>query len=173
EAVATHIGQANESLATMSSQVAEQERASQRMIAEIDRGLALIDQRFTELASHGDERAHHFLDSLTRARTELDALSAQAANQDGAIGSLADRTATLRESIGRLAEDLREQVGTAIGEAQSSADRLDEVTTAVKPDLDSMRDAAAEATDRLSATAGHIVEQQEGFAALLASLDDG
>ena len=27
------------------------------MIAEIDRGLALIDQRFTELAANGDERA--------------------------------------------------------------------------------------------------------------------
>jgi DNA repair exonuclease SbcCD ATPase subunit len=173
EAVAAHIGTANESLATLSSQVAEQERASQRMIAEIDRGLAMIDQRFTELASNGDERANHFLDSLTRARTELDSLSAQAVDQDGAIGALADRTASLRESIGRLADDLRDQVGTAIGEAQSGADRLVEVTSAVKPDLDSMRDSAVEASDRLSTTAEHIAEQQQRFAALLASLDDG
>src|SRR4029079_3176212 len=98
----------NDSLANLSTQVAEQERASQRMIAEIDRGLALIDQRFTELASHGDERANHFLESLTRARTELDALSEQATNQDGAIGSLAEQTASLRETIGRIAEEMRE-----------------------------------------------------------------
>ena len=35
--------------------------------------------------------------SLTRARTELDALAPQAGAQDNAIGSLADRTAALRE----------------------------------------------------------------------------
>jgi len=173
DALATNIGRANESLSALSGQVAEQERASQRMIAEIDRGLALIDQRFTELASHGDERANHFLESLTRARTELDALSAQASNQDGAIGALADRTGALRETISQLADDLRDNIGTAIGEAQGGADRLVEVASTVKPELGWMRDAAIEASERMTSTAAHIAEQQERFAALLASLDDG
>src|SRR5215213_5335683 len=173
EALGANINRATDSLATLSGQVAEQERASQRMIAEIDRGLAMIDQRFTELAWHGDERANHFLESLTRARTELDTLSAQAASQDGAIGSLADRTAALRESIGRLADELRDQVGTAIGEAQGGADRLAETTSAVKPELGWVRDAAIEASERMTATATEIGEQQDRFAALLASVDDG
>ena len=173
DAIATNIGRANESLASLSSQVAEQERASQRMIAEIDRGLALIDQRFTELSSNGDERANHFLESLTRARGELDALSAQAANQDGAIGSLAERTTALRDSIGKLAEELRDNVGAAIGEAHGSAERLAEVTNTVKPELSWMRDAAVEASDRMTETAAHIGEHQDRFTALLASLDDG
>ena len=89
----SNIDHANSSLENLSGRVAEQDRASQRMIAEIERGLALIDERFTELASHGDERANHFLESLTRARTELDTLAAQAGTQDNAIGALADRTA--------------------------------------------------------------------------------
>ena len=72
----------------------------------------IIDQRFTELASHGDERANHFLGSLTRARTELDTLAAEAGNQDGAIGSLAERTSALRESLGRLADEIRDGVGS-------------------------------------------------------------
>jgi DNA repair exonuclease SbcCD ATPase subunit len=173
QALTTNIGHAKESLTALSGQVAEQERASQRMIAEIDRGLALIDQRFTELASHGDERANHFLDSLTRARTELDALSAQAANQDGAIGALAERTGTLRETISQLADDLRENIGTAIGEAQGGTDRLADAASKVKPELGWMRDAAIEASDRMTATAAHIAEQQERFTALLTSLDDG
>jgi hypothetical protein len=173
EALATNIGNANQSLAALSSQVAEQERASQRMIAEIDRGLALIDQRFTELASHGDERANHFLESLTRARTELDALSTQAVNQDGAIGTLAERTAALRESVDRLADELRESVGAAIGEAEGGAERLAVAASNVKPELDWLRDAAIEASERVTATAAHIAEQQDRFTALLASLDDG
>jgi len=173
ETLGGHIDRANDSLETLSSRVAEQERASQRMIAEIDRGLAMIDERFTELASHGDERANHFLQSLTRARTELDTLAAQAGDQDGAIGSLAERTTALRESIARLADEVRDSVGTALGEAQGSADRLAGVAATVKPELSWMRDAAVEASDRMSATAAEVAAQQDRFTALLASVDDG
>jgi len=173
EALTTNINQATGALANLSSQVAEQERTSQRMIAEIDRGLALIDDRFTELASHGDERANRFLESLTRARTELDALSEQATNQDGAIGSLAEQTATLRETIGRIAEEIRENVGSAISEAHGNTEQLVESARGVKPELEWLRDAAVEANDRMTATAAHIGEQQDRFTALLASVDDG
>ena len=173
ESLASNIDRANNSIGNLSGRVAEQERASQRMIAEIDRGLALIDERFTELASHGDERANHFLDSLTRARTELDTLAAQAGTQDSAIGALADRTTAVRNSIERLAEEIREGVGAAIGEAQRGADRLAESAQAAKPEISWMRDAAAEASERLSTTASQIAEQQDRLAALLASVDDG
>jgi hypothetical protein len=172
-ALASHVDRANNSLDGLSGRVSEQERASQRMIAEIDRGLALIDQRFTELAAHGDERANHFLQSLTRARTELDALAAQSGAQDDAIGTLAERTATLREHIDRLATDIREGVGVAIGEAQGGADRLADAAGAIKPEIGWVRDAAIEAESRLSVTAAHIGEQQDRFAALLASVDEG
>ena len=172
-ALASHVDRANSSLDGLSGRVSEQERASQRMIAEIDRGLALIDQRFTELAANGDERATHFLSSLTRARTELDALAAQSGAQDNAIGSLADRTSALREHIDRLAGEIRDGVGVAIGEAQGGADRLAAATTSIKPEIDWVRDAALEADQRISQTAAQIGEQQDRFAALLASVDDG
>jgi DNA repair exonuclease SbcCD ATPase subunit len=172
-ALASHVDRANSSLDGMSARVSEQERASQRMISEIDRGLALIDERFTELAAHGDQRANHFLTSLTRARTELDALAAQSGAQDNAIGTLADRTAALREHIDRLTADIREGVGTAIGEAQGGADRLAAAAGAIKPEIGWVRDAAVEADQRISQTAAQIGEQQDRFAALLASVDEG
>ena len=173
EALAANIDRANSSIEGLSNRVAEQDRASQRMIAEIDRGLALIDQRFSELSSQGDQRANHFLESLTRARTELDALAAEAGNQDGAIGSLAERTETLRDSINRLAGEIRDGVGTMIGEAQGSADRLAASAGAIRPEIGWIRDAAIEAGDRIAATGGQIGEQQERFAALLSSVDEG
>jgi uncharacterized phage infection (PIP) family protein YhgE len=173
EALASNLDQANTSLEGMAKRVAEQEQASQRMIAEIDRGLAMIDQRFTELASNGDERANHFLGSLTRARGELDTLAAMASSQDDAIGSLADRTATLRESIDRLTAEIREGVGIAIGEAQGGADRLAEVASVMRPEVGWIRDAAVEAGEQLSVTNSQIAEQQDRFAALLANVDDG
>lgn len=173
ESLAANIDRANTSIEGLSNRVAEQDRASQRMIAEIDRGLALIDQRFTELASQGDERANHFLASLTRARTELDALATDANTQDSAIGTLAERTESLRESISRLAGEIRDGVGTMLGEAQGGTERLLASTSAIRPEIGWIREAAIEASDRISATGGQIVEQQDRFAALLASVDDG
>jgi DNA anti-recombination protein RmuC len=173
ESLAANLDHANSSLGALSTRVAEQDRASQHMIAEIERGLALIDQRFTELAANGDERANRFLESLTRARAELDTLAAQTSTQDDAIGSLAERTAFLRDNIGRLASEIRDNVGIALGEAQGGADRLAEAATAAKPDIDWLRDATIEASDKLAATSAEIVQQRERFTTLLASVDNG
>jgi len=173
EALALNVDHANSSLAQLSDSVAEQERASQRMIAEIDRGLSMIDERFSELATNGDERANHFLNSLTRARNELDALAAQAGTQDGAIGSLAERTAALRESIDRLATEVRDEVSSALGEAQGRADRLIDTTGAMKPEIGWVRDAAIEAGSRMDSIGENIAGQQDRLAALLAAVDGG
>lgn len=173
ESLAANVDHANASLATLSERVAEQDRASQRMIAEINRGLAMIDERFGELATHGDERANRFLESLGRARTELDALAGQAGSQDVAIGAIAERATALRETVDRLAEEIRDSLGAAIGEAQGGTDRLAEAAVAVRPEVGWIRDVAVEAGERLSATGQTISEQQERFASLLASVDDG
>lgn len=173
ESLAANLDHATNSLEGLSTRVAEQDRASQKMIAEIERGLALIDERFTELAANGDERATHFLESLTRARADLDTLAAQASTQDSAIESLSERTAALRDSIDRLADQIRENVGTAIGEAQGSAERLTEAAALAKPEIAWLRDATAEAGEKLAATNAEIAAQRERFTALLSNVDTG
>jgi hypothetical protein len=173
EALASNLDHASSSLDGLTGRVAEQERASQRMIAEIDRGLGLIDQRFAQLATHGDERANHFLESLTRARTELDALAIQAGSQDDALGSLAERTNAIRDSIDRLTAEIREGTAIALGEAQWGAERLAESASALRPELNSIRDSVIEAADKLSLAGSDIHEQQQRFAALLGIVDSG
>ena len=173
ESLAANIDHASNSLHGLSARVAEQDRASQQMIAEIERGLALIDERFTELSANGDDRANRFLQSLSRARAELDTLAAHAGSQDDAIVSLADRTTTLRDSIARLAEEIRDGVGTAIGEAQGSADRLVQAASAAKPDIDWLRNATTETSDKLAATGVEMAQQRERFSGLIANVDQG
>lgn len=173
ESLAANLDHATSSLDGLSSRVSEQDRASRQMISEIERGLALIDQRFTELAANGDERANRFLQSLSRARAELDTLAAHATSQDDAIGSLAQRTGSLRDSIEQLTTEIRESLGIAIGEAQGGADRLVEAAAAAKPDIVWLRDATGDANEKLAATSLQIAEQRERFSDLLASLDSG
>ena len=173
ETLGTKIGQAGASLDGLSARVAEQERVSQRLFAEIDRGLSLIDERFAELASQGDERANHFLGSLTRARAELDGLAQQTGTQDNSIESLADRTAALRQGIDQLTAEIRDGLASAIGEAETGAERVLKATETAKPEIGWMRDAAHEASERITTSAAGIAEQQDRFAALLATIDDG
>ena len=173
EALASNLNHASASLEGLSARVAEQERASQHMIAEIERGLALIDERFTQLAANGDERANRFLESLTRARAELDTLASQTGSQDNALGSLAERTGALREQIDRLVSEIRDGLGSAIGQAHGATDELSRAAIAAKPEVEWMRDAAVEASERLSGTASAVAEQQDRLSALLASVDDG
>ena len=55
----------------------------------------------------------------------------------------------------------------AIGDAEAGAERLIRSTERIRPELDWMRDAAIEASDRIRASAAGIAEQQDRFAALL------
>ncbi len=173
EVLGAKIGQAGASLDGLSARVAEQERVSQRMFAEIDRGLTLIDGRFAELASQGDERANHFLGSLARARGELDALTQQTGSQDSSIEALAERTAALRLGIDQLAIDIREGLTGALGAAELGADRVMRAAETAKPEISWMRDAAVEASEQIAASGAGIAEQQDRMAALLATIDDG
>ena len=161
------------SVGELSARIAEQERASQRMIAEIDRGLALINERFTELSAQGDERANHFLGSLARARSELDTLAEQASAQDGAIGGLADRTAQLREGIDRLAAEIQGGLNSLLADAESGTERIHQAAGTAKPEIAWMRDAVTEAATQIEASNAGLADQQDRFAALLASLHDG
>ena len=172
ESLAANLEHANSSLAGLSSQVAEQDRASQQMIAEIDRGLAMIDQRFTELAANGDERANRFLGSLTRARSELDTLASTATTQDDAIGSLAERTQALRDSIERLASEIRDNVHVALEAAQERTALLAKTADEARPDIGWLCDATAQASAGLSATREQMAQQREHFSAILATVDE-
>ncbi|MEO5973071.1 MAG: hypothetical protein ABIP91_06890, partial [Sphingomicrobium sp.] len=134
DALGASISGASGAVDGLSARVTEQERAAQHMLAEIDRGLALIDQRFAELASNGDERANHFLGSLTRARAELDLLAEQAGSQDGALEGLAQRTDALRAGIERLSADINDGLKSALGDSEAGAARLVALTGAARPE---------------------------------------
>src|SRR3990170_7582967 len=169
----SRLASAGTSLDTLTARVAEQERASQRMIADLDIGLAALDQRFATLASDGDVRAAAMMGALARTRSELEALVQQSDTSDIAVEELANRTAALRQGIETLSVEVREGLAGALGEAESGANRLLAVTEAAKPEIAWMREASIEASERIAASGQGIDAQQDRFAALLASLDEG
>jgi hypothetical protein len=173
ETLGANVSAASSALEGLTGRVAEQERASQRMIAEIDRALAELDQRFAALAESGDERAGRFLGAIGRSRAELEALGEQTGTQHESLDGLAARTDALRASVEALSGTVRAQLGQALEETNSQTDHLVQSTRAIRPEIEWVREAAREADERLSSTGASIAEQQERLSALLGSLDTG
>lgn len=173
EALGTNVSGANVALDQLTTRLAEQERCSQRIVAETTRALGELDSHFSALAEQGDQRAASFVSAVGRARSELQALGQETGEQDGAVDGLANRTAALRQSVDALATEVREQLGSALTEAESGASRLLSSAEAARPEIDWMREAAVEASERIAAGVAGIDEQQDRFAALLASIDEG
>jgi hypothetical protein len=173
ESLAINVSAANVALDGLTARIAEQERASQRIVAETGRALGELDQHFSSLAENGDQRAAVFAASIGRARTELQHLSEETGTQNNAVEALAERAEALQNYVSRLTNDVKEQLSSAIGDAEAGAARLIQSTETIRPELDWMREAAKEASERITASAAGIAEQQDRFAALLATLDEG
>jgi hypothetical protein len=165
EALGSRLESAGSALDSLTARLAEQERASQRMIADIGMGVATLDERFGQLASDGDQRAATIINALNRMRVELETLSEQSGINDGAIGGLAERTSSLRQLV--------EELGTEIAEAQSGADRLLTAAQSARPEIEWAHQATLEAGSRLESGAGAIEAQHDRLAALLAAVDTG
>lgn len=173
QALGTNVSSANSALESLTGRVAEQERASQRMVAEIDRALVELDQRFAALAEAGDERAGRFVEALGRSRAQLEAIGEQTGAQNESVDALAERTEALRAGLERLSSEVREQLSGGLGTAEEQAARITEATGTLRPEIEWIRDAARESNERLGASGDAIAEQQDRLAALLGSLDEG
>jgi hypothetical protein len=173
ELLGERLASAGAALDGLSSRIAEQERSSQRLIADLDNGLAALDERFMDLARSGDERAGHVQAALNRLRSELEALSATTGEQDSSLDNLADRTQRLREGLDALGLALSGQMASALGDAEGGAARLLASAEAARPHIEQMRDAAIEAENRIESGASNVETQQERLAALMTSVDLG
>jgi hypothetical protein len=173
EALGSRLEAAGDSLDTLTARIAEQDRASQRMIADIGMGVATLDESFAQLAADGDLRATAMLNALNRMRTDLESLSQESGIQDGAIGGLAERTSALRQSVEQLSGELREQLAAAIGDAEAGTERILATAQSARPEIEWAHQASLEASTRLEAGAGAIEAQHDRLAELLAAVDTG
>ena len=173
EALGNRLSSARGALDGLSARIAEQERASQRLMSDLDTGLASLDERFQLLAQDGDHRATTMLTALGRVRGELTSLGEQAGGHDDLVGQLGARTEAMRRGIDQLTAEIRDALGGALGEAEGSAARLWEQVEAASPAIAKVRDAAVEANERLAAGVGAVEAQHDRLAELLAAVDTG
>lgn len=161
------------SLDVLTSQIAEQERASQRLIANLENGLAALDGRFADLAEQGDERAARLSGHVSRLRGDIESLGSDTGAQDQALLALSDRTAALRDGVMALSLSVAHELGSAFGEAESGASRLLAATDQARPSIEWMKDAAHDAADRLVAGHQAVEASEQKLKVMLGAIDHG
>jgi hypothetical protein len=164
---------AGNALDGLTARIAEQERSSQRLLADLDSGLAALDERFLDLARSGDERANHVQTALGRLRGELEQLSAATSAQDTGIEGLAERSIRLREGLDQLAQTISGEMAASLVEAEAGTARMLASAEAARPHVEQMRDAAIEAESRIEGGASIVERQQQRLATLMTSVDLG
>ena len=173
ELLGERLANAGMALDGLTARIAEQERSSQRLVADLDLGLAALDERFVEIARSGDERASHVQTALGRLRGELEQLSSTTAAQDSSLEALADRTERLRSGLDELGLMLAGEMSSTLADAEAGAARLLASAETARPNIEQMRDAAIEAASRIESGASNVDAQQERLAALMTSVDLG
>jgi hypothetical protein len=172
-ALSQRLDGAGASLDQLSARIAEQERASQRLIADIDNGLAGLDGRFALLAEQGDERAGRLVGHVTRLRAEIESLGEDSGAQDQALLALGDRTAAIRDGVAALSAAVAQELSGAFGEAEAGASRLLASADAARPAIEWMKDAANETAERLAAGQQAVEASELRLTNLLGAVDQG
>ena len=172
-ALSQRLDGAGSALDVLTSRIAEQERASQRLVADLDIGLVALDDRFARLAEQGDERAGRMSGHVGRLRADLDSLGDDTGAQDQAILALADRTAALRDGVTSLSLAVAHELGGAFGEAEAGASRLLAATDQARPSIEWMHGAANETADRLVAGQQAVMASEQKLAEMLGSVEHG
>ena len=173
QALAQRLDGAGSSLDALSSRIAEQERASQRLVADLDTGLVALDERFARLAEQGDERAARLSGHVGRLRSELDALGVDSGAQDQALLALYDRTAALRDGVTALSLAVAHELGGAFGDAEAGASRLLAATDQARPSIEWMQGAANDTAERLIAGQQAVEASEQRLSAMLVAVDHG
>jgi DNA repair exonuclease SbcCD ATPase subunit len=173
EAVGQRLDAAGSSLDALSTRIAEQDRASQSLVATVERSLADLDQRFVDLAAEGDLRANSISATIQRVRGELDALALQSKSSDGSLEGLTERTNALRTTVSALHAELGEHLGSALADAEGGAERLLSSVQNAKPEIEWMNQATLQAAERMTAAGERIGDDRARLDALLGAMDAG
>jgi hypothetical protein len=172
-ALSQRLDGAGSSLDGLTSRIAEQERASQRLVADLATGLVALDERFARLADQGDERAARLSGHVGRLRADLDMLGGDTGAQDQAMLALADRTAALRDGVTALSLAVAQELGGAFGEAEAGASRLLAATEQARPSIEWMQGAANDTAERLLHGQKAVEASEQKLGAMLVAVDHG
>ncbi|MCM8557013.1 hypothetical protein [Sphingomicrobium sediminis] len=171
--LSARITEADGALTKLGERISEHDERARVMIADIDSGIGVLEERFGKLAEDGDSRAQTIAASLQVVRDQIAATNAESSAQDNMVEALSTRTQGIRETLTGLSHFLNQQLAGDIGGAQDALDRLTSASDRIGPVITTVRDQAVEAGEKVEGTASRIESSRETLATLMEGLEGG
>ncbi|MBA2935782.1 hypothetical protein HZF05_17015 [Sphingomonas sp. CGMCC 1.13654] len=175
EAIGTMIDRAQASSEAAAKQAADalerQDGLGSQMIERLQRGLANVEARFTELDETGRARTEKLGQALGTLGGHVERVMASLNDGGTAATTFINRAETLRGAINACLAELGESLPAALSELEAQAGRSRELIASAGPEAEKLNAAAREASNALDAARTALEERRAAIDTLADAID--
>ena len=175
EAIGTMIDRAQASSETAARQAADalerQDGLGSQMIERLQRGLANVEARFTELDETGRARTEKLGQALGTLGGHVERVMASLNDGGTAATTFINRAETLRAAINACLAELGESLPAALSELEAQAGRSRELIASAGPEAEKLNAAAKEASEALDVARTALEERRAAIDTLADAID--
>ncbi|MDH7638606.1 hypothetical protein [Sphingomonas oryzagri] len=175
EAIGTMIDRAQASSEAAARQAADalerQDGLGSQMIERLQRGLANVEARFTELDETGRARTEKLGAALGTLGGHVERVMASLNDGGTAATTFINRAETLRGAINACLAELGESLPAALSELEAQAARSRELIAGAGPEAEKLNTVAKEASDALDAARTALEERRTAIDGLADAID--
>ncbi|HEY0315242.1 MAG TPA: hypothetical protein VGC28_03145 [Sphingomonas sp.] len=175
EAIGTMIDRAQSASEAAASQAADalarQDGLGSQMIERLQRGLANVEARFTELDETGRARTERLGQALGTLSGHVERVMGSLNDGGTAATTFINRAETLRGAINACLAELGESLPAALSELETQAARSRELIAGAGPEAERLNTAAREASDALDAARTALEERRTAIDSLADAID--
>jgi hypothetical protein len=175
EAIGTMIDRAQASSEAAARQAADalerQDGLGSQMIERLERGLANVEARFTELDETGRARTERLGEALGTLGGHVERVMVSLNDGGTAATTFINRAETLRGAINACLAELGESLPAALSELEAQAARSRALIAGAGPEAEKLNAAAKEASDALDAARVALEERRTAIDTLADAID--
>jgi len=175
EAIGTMIDRAQASSEAAARQAADalerQDGLGSQMIERLQRGLANVEARFTELDETGRARTERLGEALGTLGGHVERVMVSLNDGGTAATTFINRAETLRGAINACLAELGESLPAALSELEAQAARSRELIAGAGPEAEKLNAAAKDASDALDAARAALDERRAAIDTLADAID--
>ncbi len=169
DALSQRVAAIAERVDSMAKVFADQDTASQAMVARIGTDLDAMEARIAAVGEQGTQRTGELAAAMGNLRDHADTLQAALETGDKTAITLIERAETLLTALDASGRELDESLPASYERLAERADASALKAKAIAPEIEAIEKAAAAALDRLIEAEGLLAKQREALDGLVSS----
>jgi chromosome segregation ATPase len=155
---------------SLAEQLAEQDAASRDLLSSLSTELQGLDDRFVALGEMGNAQNQRLGSSIDEVRGRIETLSSELAGGQDRAGVLIDRAREMADALSGVLEQLNGEVPEALVRVEAQAERTQNATSALTPEVRSIENSAESAAASIAEAEASVARQHQRMESLRQSL---